>query len=254
MFFENTRCVQCERTLAYLPDIGIVGSLEVAGESLWRSPIRDHEQLYRLCENYTHANICNWAVPEREGESLCISCRFTQIVPDLSRPGNKEAWYKLEVAKRRLLYTLFGLGCPILNKGEDQERGLAFEFLEDHDDPNAVAALTGHANGKITINIAEADDGERERRRKELGEPYRTLLGHFRHEVGHYFWDRLIKEAGAIDAFRDCFGDERRDYSQPFRTITAMDRRRIGRGASLQRTQPRTRGRTGLRHARIICI
>ena len=214
VFFENTSCVQCRRTLAYLPDIGTVGSLEPAGEAVWRSPVPGNDALYRLCENYTQQNTCNWAVPEKETQMLCRSCRFTQIVPDLSRPGNKAAWYKLELAKRRLLYTLFGLGYQVLSKGEDPERGLAFEFLQDSDDPNSAPALTGHANGKITINIAEADDSERERRRKELREPYRTLLGHFRHEVGHYFWDRLIKETDAIDAFRDCFGDERKDYSE----------------------------------------
>jgi hypothetical protein len=74
--------------------------------------------------------------------------------------------------------------------------------------------LTGHANGLITINIAEADDVERERRRQQLHEPYRTLLGHFRHEVGHYYWDRLIKDNSALGTFREYFGDERKDYAQ----------------------------------------
>ena len=80
--------------------------------------------------------------------------------------------------------------------------------------PGAPSILTGHDNGVITINVAEADDAERERRRLQMHEPYRTLLGHFRHEVGHYYWDRLIKDSPRLEAFRAVFGDERKDYAQ----------------------------------------
>ena len=69
-------------------------------------------------------------------------------------------------------------------------------------------------NGVITLNVAEADDVERERRRHQLHEPYRTLLGHFRHESGHYYWDRLVKDSSRIGKFRELFGDDRQDYSQ----------------------------------------
>ena len=55
--------------------------------------------------------------------------------------------------------------------------------------------MTGHASGLITINLAEADDSERERQRRQMGEPYRTLLGHFRHEIAHYYWDRLVRDS-----------------------------------------------------------
>ena len=72
--------------------------------------------------------------------------------------------------------------------------------------------MTGHDNGLITINLAEADDSERERMRRQMGEPYRTLLGHFRHEIAHYYWDRLVRDAPGIEAFRQLFGDEREDY------------------------------------------
>ena len=71
--------------------------------------------MYRLCENYVRQNICNWAIPADELHVLCQSCRFTQVVPNLSEPGNKAAWYKLELAKRRLLYTLMHLGCGVEN-------------------------------------------------------------------------------------------------------------------------------------------
>ena len=136
------------------------------------------------------------------------------MIPNLSRPGNKEPWYKLEVAKRRLVYSLLALGCPVESKLEQPERGLAFEFLADPEAAGAPPVLTGHADGVITLNVAEADEVERERRRLRLHEPYRTLLGHFRHEVGHYYWDRLIKDSPLIDDFRERFGDERQDDAQ----------------------------------------
>jgi hypothetical protein len=157
--------------------------------------------------------VCNWGLPADDPHALCESCRLTRVIPDLGVPGNKEAWYKLEVAKRRLVYTLLKLGCPVRNQTDDPERGLAFEFLADTPDPNDAPVLTGHANGVITLNIAEADDAERERRRIQLHEPYRTLLGHFRHESGHYYWDRLIAGTPQLDPFRGRFGDERADYA-----------------------------------------
>jgi hypothetical protein len=140
------------------------------------------------------------------------------VIPDLGRDGAKAAWYKLEVAKRRLVYNLMMLGLPLLNRSDDPEHGLAFEFLADHDEPEQKPVLTGHARGVITINIAEADDAERERRRVAMHEPYRTLLGHFRHEIGHYYWDRLIAGSDRLDAFRALFGDERADYGEALKT------------------------------------
>jgi hypothetical protein len=107
-----------------------------------------------------------------------------------------------------------GLELPTPSKTEDAERGLAFEFLADPEDPEKPRVMTGHANGVITVNIAEADDAERERRRHAMNEPYRTLVGHFRHESGHYYWDRLIAEGGRQEEFRALFGDERRDYGE----------------------------------------
>jgi hypothetical protein len=134
---------------------------------------------------------------------------LTRVIPDLSQAGRREAWGRLEVAKRRLVYGLMHLGLPVSSKLEDPNNGLAFEFLADSP---ATSALTGHKNGVITVNVAEADDAEREKRRQQMGEPYRTLLGHFRHEIGHYYWDRLIKNGPRIQGFRQIFGDERDDY------------------------------------------
>jgi hypothetical protein len=215
VFFENVECVRCGHLLAYLPDLEVVGSLEPVGEDLWRSPLpKAAGQLYRLCANYIRANVCNWAVPADDPEPLCWSCRFTRLIPDLTQPGHRDAWYSLEVAKRRLLYSLRRLGLPLANKVEDPEHGLAYEFRSDPEVPGTTPVLTGHCNGVITINVAEADDAEREKRRLQMHEPYRTLLGHFRHESGHYYWDRLLQSSDRLDAFRDLFGDEREDYSE----------------------------------------
>jgi hypothetical protein len=191
----------------------MLGSLESATGDLWRSPVSgDRNRTYRRCSNYDLENICNWAVTSDDPNPLCLSCRLTKVIPDLSLSGNKEAWYRMEVAKRRLVYSLLSLDLPVEPKGSDSDRGLVFEFLADV--PGSGPALTGHDNGVITINLAEADDAQREHRRSQLHEPYRTLLGHFRHEIGHYYWDRLIDGSDRLEAFRNLFGDERMDYSE----------------------------------------
>ena len=218
VFFQNTHCVQCERRLAYLPDLGVVGSLDCAEtEGHFSSPLpRASGRGYRLCANYTQHNVCNWTVAAEDSAALCQSCRLTKTIPDLSRAGHAVLWAKLETAKRRLVYTLLGLNLPLANRDDDPDSGLHFEFLADGD-PHSLESekvLTGHADGVITVNIAEADDAERETRRVQLGEPYRTLLGHLRHEVGHYYWARLIEATDRLPAFRELFGDERADYGE----------------------------------------
>jgi len=215
VFFENRHCVRCDHRLAFLPDLGVLGSLGEAGENRWTSPLpRAAGRVYRLCANYTQHDACNWALPADEAGDLCRACRLTTVLPDLSVPDNKQAWVKLETAKRRLVYTLLGLGLPLRNRQDDTKDGLAFEFLADPADPAAPRVLTGHAQGVITVNIAEADDPERERRRQQMGEPYRTLLGHFRHEVGHYYWGLLFEAAERLEGFRALFGDERASYAE----------------------------------------
>ena len=170
---------------------------------------------YRLCANYVEHNICNWAVPIDDPNLLCRSCRLTRVIPDLT-PDGREAWFRLEGAKRRLVETLLSLQLPLHTKDEQNPDGVTFEFLKDSTEPNGDSqrVLTGHDNGLITINIAEADDVQRERMRQEQHEPYRTLVGHFRHEIGHYYWDRLIRNSERLEAFRSLFGDERADYAE----------------------------------------
>jgi hypothetical protein len=217
LFFENVQCLQCGSALAFLPDRMNMTAMEESGEAeegLWRprssgknaSPAR-----YRLCHNHTTQNACNFAVPAHDGNPLCVSCRLTRVLPDLSVPDNPLRWYRLEAAKRRLFYTLARLGLVATDPPDGSADGPVFEFLADLP---GRPVMTGHAQGVITINVVEADDAERVRRREEMHEPYRTLLGHFRHESGHYYWDRLVDEGGRQESFREVFGDERLDYQQ----------------------------------------
>ena len=215
LFFENTQCVNCGHLLAFLPDLMLVGSLDPIREddtSLWTSPLPAAAgRRYRLCVNYSDHQVCNWAVDADEDIPLCRSCRLTSLTPDRSINGHRVAWYRLEVAKRRLLFTLLTL--KLETAGDADHEPLEFKFMAENaaGDP---PVLTGHANGVITINVVEAEDAERERRRTALGEPYRTLLGHMRHEVGHYYWGRLLsRDAAGLERFRDLFGDDRQDYA-----------------------------------------
>jgi hypothetical protein len=212
IFFENVQCLQCGSALAFLPDRLALCAMEpVPGgdTGLWRRRTRQGYKgmTYRFCHNRVAYQACNFAVRATDPNVLCVSCRQTRILPDLSVPENRKRWYRIELAKRRLFYTLAKLGL-VSAAGPD---GPVFEFLADQP---GQQVLTGHCEGVITLNIAEADDAERVRRRLALHEPYRTLLGHLRHESGHYYWDRLVLEADQVDAFREMFGDERAGYQQ----------------------------------------
>jgi len=165
---------------------------------------------YRLCANYVQHDVCNWAIASDSDSPFCLSCALNDVIPNLDHADAKQAWVRLETAKRRLLYSLLGLGLPIDRRSPDAEQGLAFSFKSSSP---GESVFTGHSEGLITINIAEADDPFREKTRQEMGEPYRTLLGHFRHEIGHYYWDQLIKDRRCIEPFRTLFGDETADYA-----------------------------------------
>jgi hypothetical protein len=210
VFFENRRCEQCGHALGYLPQTIELLALDIQGDIV--TPIQEPRRTFRYCANAPQG-ACNWLVPENLSEIFCAACRHNSVIPDLAENGNLVRWQRIEGAKRRLFYTLIALNLPLRNLADDPERGLAFNFLADPlgTGPNI---LTGHDGGLITINLNEADDALREKLRAEMGEPYRTLLGHFRHEVGHYFWDLLVRDTGRLDDCRAIFGDDRQDYAQ----------------------------------------
>jgi hypothetical protein len=212
VFFENVRCEHCGGMLGYQPEQRAISTFQPAGEGRWRSlNPANAGQLYKQCINYSREDVCNWMLAANAPGELCASCQLTRVIPSLSSDRNRLYWKRLETAKRRLLYTLWNLRLQPPPKQGSQKGGLAFEFLEDM--PNKKV-MTGHANGVITINIAEADPAHREHTREQMGEPYRTLLGHFRHESGHYYFDRLIAGSERVPGFRELFGDERIDYAQ----------------------------------------
>jgi hypothetical protein len=217
VFFENTICLRCGRTLAFAPDRMSMVTLSQDDAGLWR-PVEDPpntRDTYRLCANYANQSVCNWSVAAEAADSLCLSCGLTHTIPSLDIPENQVAWAKLETAKRRMLYTLLSLQLPVISKVLQPVTGLEFQFLSDSDrlSGDRGRVLTGHDDGLITINIAEADDVYRETQRLHQHEPYRTLLGHFRHEIGHYYWDRLISNSDQLQEFRNLFGDEQMDYA-----------------------------------------
>ena len=217
LFFENVQCLQCGSALAFLPDRLALCAIEPdeGHRGLWRRKTgqqrKPESARYRLCRNHAEYQVCNFAVPAADPNVLCVSCRLTRLLPDLSVPENWQRWYRIEVAKRRLFYTLAKLGLVAVAPGGAQGDGPVFEFLADQP---GQQVLTGHSDGVITLNIAEADDAQRVQRRLALHEPYRTLLGHLRHESGHYYWNRLVGNTGRLEAFRDLFGDERAGYQQ----------------------------------------
>jgi hypothetical protein len=214
VFFENVTCLRCNSTLGFLPEFIDLSALEPAAEGAWKPLSRAAANtVYRQCQNAIQYQICNWLIPHDDPNPLCRSCRLNLVIPDLGIPQNLALWHKLELAKRRVMYSILRLKLPA--ETEEGKLPLRFKFMSDPS--GGPALLTGHARGVITINIAEADDAEREKRRVELHEPLRTLLGHVRHEIAHYYWDRLILNSPWIDQFRRIFGDERQDYSECLR-------------------------------------
>jgi hypothetical protein len=209
VFFENRTCEQCGHALGYLPAATQLLALERQGEFF--AAVKGQHLKFRYCENASQ-DACNWVIPADSPDRFCAACRHNRTIPDLAAGNNRLAWQRMEFAKHRLFYTLIALRLPLKNLVDDPTGGLAFDFLADV--PGAgPKILTGHEEGLITINLNEADHAERERLRTQMGEPYRTLLGHFRHEVGHYFWNVLVRDAGRLEACRAVFGDDTQDYA-----------------------------------------
>lgn len=218
VFFENIACVTCKKELGFLPDLTCVSSLEPKGDHVFRADAPEAEgRFYRKCRNYVNAGTCNWMIPVNgDEEAFCVSCRLDTVIPDQTIPRNVYLWGLIEAAKRRLIYSALRLKLPLANRTDDPQRGLGFRFMADTVGPDGtpVRVMTAHDHGLITLNIEEADDSVREKMRLGLKEPYRTLLGHFRHETGHYYWDRLVLDSKFLEPYRALFGDERRDYDE----------------------------------------
>lgn len=219
IFFDSDYCLKCGSTLAFLPETLTLVAMEPVANplgifgGLWkrkgRPESRPHESKpYRMCFNRTAHHACNFAVAYDDVRTLCVACRQTRTVPDLSFPVNVNRLRKAEDAKRRLFFTLSRLGLGPHESLRDPE----YDFLVDI--PGVPTVMTGHMRGVITVNLAEADDDIRAKRRVALGEPYRTFLGHLRHEIGHFYWDLLALNQQDLDHFRRVFGDERQDYGQ----------------------------------------
>ncbi len=223
VFFRNSRCLGCAAELGYEPALGKIFALAPGSEvDTWhlvgiRNP---PARWYRRCANLHSPAGCNWLVradQETSVKTFCRSCRLNRTIPDLSVKGNGELWGRIEVAKRRVVSSLVGLGLPIASRvDEDPQYGLAFDFVRPAAQGDVV--ITGHSEGVITLNVEEADDARREEIREALHEPYRTLVGHFRHEVGHYYWYRLLAGSSWLEGFRDLFGSESTDYVAALRT------------------------------------
>ena len=210
LYFENVLCERCGHALGYLPDHATISAVEQQNGH-WTALAAEGAP-YRYCQNY-ESGVCNWMIPVESAETLCAACRHNKTIPDLSIPQNLELWRKMEAAKHRLIYSLLKLGLPLQNQADDPERGLVFEFLSEAQAPHGQRVMTGHDNGVITLALDEADDVKREHARTQMGEPYRTLLGHFRHEIGHYYWNILVRDGGKLESFRAIFGDENQDYA-----------------------------------------
>ena len=207
LFFENTTCGNCGRALGYLPDLAELSAL-AEDDGAFRA-LAEPQRRYDRCANAAEG-ACNWLVETGSGHAFCAACRHNRTIPNLSDPTERERWLKLENAKHRLFYALIRLGIELPNRVDDPNAGLVFDFLAELP---GQRVMTGHDNGVVTIAVKEADDAVREELRHEMHETYRTLLGHFRHEVGHWIWDRIIRNGDRLEECRALFGDDREDYA-----------------------------------------
>lgn len=213
LYFENSHCEQCGLPLGFVAEELTLLPIIKKGDDTYRIHARDESILYRYCKNHEY-NVCNWMVPDNNNTDYCRACSFNRTIPNLSKQEYRQRWNVIENGKHRLIYQLLRMQLPLANKVEDAEKGLLFDFVADDETNGEKKILTGHDNGVITLNIAEADDVEREMTRKGMAEVYRTVLGHFRHEVGHYYWDRLIDNTPFLNDCRQLFGDDTQDYGE----------------------------------------
>ncbi|MEM9759716.1 MAG: putative zinc-binding peptidase [Pseudomonadota bacterium] len=214
VFFENVFCVNCGSALGYDPERDDMVTLADWGDGVYHDILGN---AYRYCSNGEEFGVCNWLRRADSASDFCEACQFNRTIPDQSREENQRRWLVLERAKKRLFYTLKQLNLPLITGWADRERGLLLDFIEDarsSDQFPESFVTTGYLGGVITINALEADDAARAAVKDELNESYRTVLGHLRHESGHYYWSLLNASGALLEEFRDLFGDERADYRE----------------------------------------
>ncbi len=219
IYFENSHCQRCNRSLGYDPVHGAMVALEPDGDGRWQGA--NNGLRYRLCGNRLDYGICNGLIDINDTNPLCQACRLNRTIPDISIPENLDRWSRIEQAKRRLIYGLLSLGLPLEAPVAGYPRGLSFDFLEDKRTNPAVPeefVTTGHYKGVITLNVLEADDVQRVWQRELSSERYRTVLGHFRHEAGHYYFELLAREQ---QKFADLFGDPNLPYGPALKNYYA---------------------------------
>ena len=206
--FENSVCLSCKSKLGFSLDE--MAFLVIADEEEADQAGSVANTEYQLCANL-HVAKCNWIVPFATVRKLCESCALTRTRPNDADTNALAAFARAEKAKRRMIVELHELGLPIVGRDVDPEFGLAFDLLSSEQEK----VFTGHENGVITLDLAEGDDVHREQLRIAMEEPYRTLLGHFRHEVGHYYFYRLVAPVPAYaEQFEELFGDPDADYQE----------------------------------------
>ncbi|WP_313675611.1 putative zinc-binding metallopeptidase [Mycolicibacterium sp.] len=204
--FENSVCLSCGSDVGFSPEDMAFLVISPDGGAGHRGAVNAEE--YQLCANL-HLAACNWLVPVAPVRKLCASCSLTRTRPRDDDAAALSAFAEAEQAKRRLLTELCELHLPVVGRDVDPSHGLAFDLLSSAHQK----VSTGHSDGVITLDLAEGDDVHRERLRVEMAEPYRTLLGHFRHEIGHYYFFRLVDGSHErLAEFRGLFGDPDADY------------------------------------------
>jgi hypothetical protein len=217
VFYDNTVCLACSRTLGFDPMTLQIVSVKEAPEEIF---LDDNGAGYQLCANRRKYQVCNGLVPlaqQPDAESLCSTCQLNRTIPVVQRPKNLLRWQRLEAAKRRMVAGLTTIGLRVGHGNDNPAGAMRFDFMEDkrsHPDVLEHFVSTGHKNGLITINLMEADEVLRVQQREWSGERQRTLLGHFRHEAGHYFYPQLVLD---IDGFKGLFGDPWINYEQALR-------------------------------------
>lgn len=209
VFSENTQCINCGRVLGFDPFQEKMLSLDLQPDGRLKGP---DGHFWHLCANREQHQVCNGLAEGDAPGALCAGCSLNRTIPVLDRPENLRRWKKLESAKRRMITGLARQGLDVRSKNNSHSAGMRFDFMEDqrsHPDVLETFVSTGHKSGVITINVVEADDVQRVQARELMGERYRTLLGHFRHEAGHFFYNELTSD---FDAFIQLFGDPSEDY------------------------------------------